>query len=385
MSQHGRFQSGMASTPRLLGGPPPAVGTISSAAGTMGVMTPNFNRGNKRGPLGGAASSVMGSITKLARSATIDGPEVTQTHDMPENQPLVVKRKLAQNDQIYSQTSNLQYFPIWVHPSVDEYEPSTDYSGEGDGGGHGYRGRLLVDTRHGIEYHSMTHTQKSIGGRTSFLEWHVSMAEMNFILQSQEPASDPKVGDLDFTEAMGSWKFDGVVNNKKANLDKYGKWNRTGDDAHVTVDQYNLSHVVNYWGREAVKGVPLFFIFKRVERKTLPLKPNRYVMGVNKCMEDSAIPEVTIDRDDIVGADQLGLTRKPFQIIPWARRGHDQPPLSELEYKDNFGISRLAPYRRVGTVHTGSSRTTRREYYNRASYDDAAAMRLPRIWIFLGV
>jgi hypothetical protein len=347
----------------------------------MGVMTPNFYAGNKRGPLG-AVGGVMGSITKLARSATVDGPEVTQTHDMPENQPLVVKRKLAPNGHIHSQDSNLQYYPIWVHPSMDEYEPSRDYSDEGEDG---YRRRLLVDTHHGVEYHDVTHTQKAIGGRTKFLYWHVSMAEMNYILQREEPASDPRKGDLDFTEAMGAWTFDGVVNNKKANLDKYGKWNRTGDDAHVTVDQYNLSHVVNYWGKEAIKGVPLFFIYKRVDRKTLPQKPNRYVMGVKSGMEDHATPEVTIDRDDVVGADQLGLSARPFQIIPWARRGYSQPPLEVLEYEDNHGIKRYASYHKVGTVHTGSSRMARREYFARAAYDDKAAMRLPRIWIFLGV
>lgn len=382
MAQHGRFQNQMAGAPRLLGGPPPSVGTISSAAGTMSVMTPNFFAGNKRGPLGSATGNVMGSITKLARTATVDGPEVTQTHDMPENQTLVVKRKLAQNSNIYSQDSNVQYFPIWAHPAVDEYKPRSDFSGEGEDG---YRRRLLIDTRHGTEYHDVTHTQTSIGGRTKFLYWHATMAEMNYILQSQEAASDPKKGDLDFSEVMGSWKFDGVVNNKKANMDKYGKWNRTGDDAHVTVDRFNLSHVVNYWGVEAIKGVPLFFIYKRVDRKTLPLKPNHYSMGVKNATHDSAIPEVTIDRDDIVGADQLGLVPKPFQIIPWAKAGYSQPPLSELEYTDNFGIPRIAPYHRVGSVHTGSGQLTRIEYYNRAWYDDNAAMRLPRIWIFLGI
>jgi hypothetical protein len=373
----------MTAAPRLLGGPPPAVGTISGAAGTMSVMTPNFYAGNKRGPLGGAAANVMGSITKLARSATVDGPEVTQTHDMPENQPIVVKRKIAQNEELYSQESNLQYFPIWVHPSVDEYHPPSDYTSETRDG---YRRRLLVDTHHGTERHSITHTQRMIGGRTKFLYWHISMAEMNYILQSLEHTGDGVMkGDMDFTEVMGDWRFDGVVNNKKHNYDKYGKWNFTGDDAHVTVDQYNLSHVVNYWGKDAIKGVRLFFIYKRVDRRTLPLKPAHYKLGVKRGMEVSATPEITVSETGVPGADQLGLVEKPFQIIPWARRGYDQPPLSELEYTDNHGIRRIASYHCVGTVHTGSSRSTRREYYERARYDDAAAMKLPRIWVFLGV
>lgn len=381
--EHGRLRSQMAGAPRLLGGPPPAVGTIGGAAGTMSTMTPNFYAGNKRGPLGGAASSVMGSITKLARSATVDGAEVTQTHDMPENQPIVVKRKIAQNKELYSQESNLQYFPIWVHPSVDEYHPPGDFSSETIDG---YRRRLLVDTHHGTEKHSLTHTQRMIGGRTKFLYWHISMAEMNFILQSQEFIEDSTgKGDMGFNEVMGDWRFDGVVNNKKHNYDKYGKWNFTGDDAYVTVDQYNLSHVVNYWGKDAIKGVRLFFIFKRVDRKTLPVKPNRYVMGVKSPVSVSATPARTISEDDVVGADRIGLVEKPFQIIPWARRGFDQPPLSELEYTDNIGIRRIASYHCVGTVHSGSSRSTRREYYERARYDDDAAMKLPRIWMFLGV
>jgi hypothetical protein len=213
------------------------------------------------------------------------------------------------------------------------------------------------------------------------------MAEMNYILQSQEDVGKASAGkgDMDFGEVMGDWTFDGVVNNKKANNDKYGKWNFTGDDAHVTVDQYNLSYMVNYWGRDAIPGVRLFLIYKRVDRRSLPVKPNRFVLGVKRGFQDSATPAITKGEDDIPGADELGLVERPFQIIPWARRGYAQPPMSELEYIDNNGIRRFASYHCVGTVRSGSSKSTRMEYYERARYDDVAAMKLPRIWVFLGV
>ncbi len=392
MSQHGRFQGQMAGTDRLLGGPPPAVGRIGQEK-TWGRMTPNFERGTKRGAMGGAAGAIMGQIQKIARSATVEGPEVRQTHDSPENQPIVVKRKIAQNGMLYSQESNLQYFLIFVHPAVDEYNPATDYAGETEDG---YKRRFLVDTRDGVEHRDVTYVQKSIGGRTTFLYWHISMAEMNFILQSQERRAHPKRGDMTISEAMGTWRLDGVLNNKKHNYDKYGKWNRTGDDAYVTVDQYNLTYCVNYWGKEAVKGVALFLIFKRLDRSKLPLKPNKYVLGVKNGAEEYATPELTEEVDTldgsmdggvrgVIGADKLKLARKPFQIIPYAKHGFDQPPIKELEYIDNHNIARIASYMRVGIVHRGSSKITRREYFERAHYDDYAAMRLPRIWIFLGL
>ncbi len=380
MSELGRFQSLMAGAPRLLGGPPPAIGT-RGAAGAMSPMTPNFFSGNKRGAMG-SSGNLMNNIVKLARSATLEGAEVTQTHDSPENQPIVAKRKIASNAQLYSQESNLQYFMIWVHPAVDEYRESADFSGEGLDG---YRRRFLVDSRHGTAKRDATHTQTAIGGRTTFLYWHISLAEMNFILQSQETRRDPKLGDHCFAEAMADWKYDGVINNKKHNSNKFGTQLGTGDDAHVTVDQYSLSHAVNYWGLEAVVGVRLFLIHKRVDRKRLPLKPNRYVLGVDRGAEEHATPEISSGEEDIVGADKLGLVKKPFQILPWARRGHDSPPLSELEYVDNQGIRRIASYSFVGTVHRGSSKITKMAYYQRARYDDFAAMRLPRIWIFLAV
>lgn len=386
MSQHGRFQSRMGGEPRLMGGPPPAVGTISGAAGPMSVMTPNFYRGSKRGPIGGAAGRVMGNISKLARSATVDGPEARQTHDMPENQPIVVKRKIAQNDVMYSQESNLQYYPVWLHPAIDEYYGPTDYSREGRDG---YHKRLLVDMQSGVEHHALTHTQRSVGGRTKFLYWHASLAELNYIFQAKEDVGTKGRGirkkDRSIAEVLGDWSFDGVIDNKKHNYDKYGKWNSTGDDAYVTVVQFNLAHVVNYWGSNAVAGVSLFFIFKRVDRSTLPQKPNGYVMGVTKHMIKSATPEKTVADDEVEGADLLGLVRKPFQIFPWAKMGYEQPPMSVLEYVDNNGIPRIASYRKVGVVHRGSSKVVKRAYIDRARYDDYAAMQLSRIWVFLGI
>lgn len=374
MSELTRLQNEMAGADRLLVGRPfpPTVGQERN----WGAMTPNFMKGNKR--LFGSAD-LLNEFTKMARTATVDGPETRTTHSSPENQPIHVVRKLARNPHLKSQESNIQYHFVYIRAAVDPHSPQSDPERTGE---RGYRRRVLMDTRGGM-FPGRSRFGQSAGGRTKYLYWHASVAEMNWLLQSSEEATAEDEPDRSINEALNEWRPDGTVVARKGDRDRFGKPLFTGEDAHVTVSRYSHSFCVNYWGDAAVKGATLFFIYKRVERDTLPLKPNAYVLGLNEPLEIHAIP--LRDQDGVKGSRKLGLVDKPFQIIPYAEVGVTSPPSSELMYTDNKGLRKMATFHIVGIVADGSSRRVNRHDAISAPISDAAAHECPKIAVHLGV
>lgn len=378
---HKRLFAEMVNGSNIYTGTSPVLSVSDTKKSKNELAKPKINTGKQ---LSYGTNTLNASITNSILSSETSEFFELNTPSSIENQPIVVNRKIAKTRFLHSQNSKLNYFPIWSRPA--ERKHISRSSASSDTRNTIEKNLFVADDTPSFGYGSKI-DRSVYGGSVKFLHWEMSMAEVNYNLQATEYVDfdengDP-MGDQEFSEVMGYWKFDGIINNDDGNVNLYGYDNRMNSDSLQAIYKYNHAFVFNYWGPEAINGTFLFFIYKRVDRTKLPLKPNYYVMGVTDRVTKSAIPLRSSDDNDL-GAKDIGLVDKPFQIIPWARYGHTVPPLSVLEYIDNHGIKRIASYKQVGVVSKGSSKAIKAGHYNRASYDDSAAMKLPLIEIFIG-
>ena len=361
--------------------------------GRTGPMAPGYSgRGHKR-VMGGRAGGAIGNLKRQMTAAPSDDPENRLVHTMNENYWITIPRKIAVNRELVSQGSRMDHFITFIHAAMDEYDVETDYMNKGPDG---YRGKFLAASAEGYAT-SVPRDKKRegarIGGFTTYLTFEISLSEMNFILQEQEPTNtDDFLPDPGFTDVMDEWAFGGVQVTVKSNENKYGTPYHTGDDSHTTSVVAGMGFCANYWGRGARRGQRLYLIAKRVSRKDGKYIPTNekstgsespYRLGVRK--GEAASERYGLSEEEAEDAD---VVKRPFQIIPWPR--HDTvepgeyPPAEELEYEDNNGAMQRGHVIYVGTSYEPRSKMIRDELYLRSHRDDLAAQMLPRVMIMVG-
>lgn len=373
----GQMRGLMVSEDRLLSGSEPTVGRIGRER-IWGAMTPNFYGGTKRTFEG---NDMMNSLVKMARGATVDGPEARIQPSELENETVRIRRHLSLNPDLPTSGNNLQYFPVWVRSAIDPYLGDGRLPTDAE-----YMRSLLVEDKYGKRTRGDPNSMR-VGGHSSrkgtrvdYKYHHATVATLNHMLQSREKIEDDE--DQEFEEVLRDWKLDGVVNNQTTNMNLFGESIGTGEDSDASVEISGPSHIINYWGTPAVKGKRLYFIVKRVDRNKLP---PRYLPGLSD-------DRLSLEGDpassgyksiDAAGAMALGLVPRPFQIIPYVDYG--DPSDRELAYTDSYGIPREGSYIYIGLVETGSSRVINYEYKMQAPYNDRSANQLPRIMIHFGL
>lgn len=372
----GQMRGLMVSEDRLLSRTEPTVGKIGRER-IWGAMTPNFYGGTKRTFDG---NDMVSSLVKMARGATVDGPEARIQPSELENETVRIRRHLALNPDLPTSGNNLQYFPVWVRSAIDPYVGDSRVPSDED-----YMRSLLVEDKYGRRTRGDPNSM-SVGGRArkgmrvDYKYHHATVATLNHMLQSREMKEDDT--DQEFEEVLRDWKLDGVVNNQTTNMNLYGEDIGTGEDSDASVEIKGPSHIINYWGNPAVKGKRLYFIVKRVDRSKLP---PRYLPGLNDDRVSLEGDFATSGYKSIgtAQANREGLVDRPFQIIPYV--GYGAPPDRELAYIDSYGIPREGTYIYIGLVETGSSRIINHEYKMQAPYNDRSANQLPRIMIHFGL
>lgn len=359
--------------------------------GRVGPMETGFmNRGHKR-TMSGNATGMIGNLKRQMTGAPTDEPATRMVNTMNENFWVTVPRKVALNQELVSQGSRLDHSIVFIHPAMDEYDVETDYM---DKGIPGYRGTFLAETGEG---HSRTVPRDRpiegarVGGVTHYLNFEISLSEMNFILQEQEPINEDKfMPDPGFSEVMDEWAFGGVQVTAKNNESKHGVPYYTGDDSHTTSVVLGMAFTANYWGRGARRGQRLYLIAKRVSRedgKYIPTentsKDSPYRLGVKK--GEPASERFGLTKEQAI---RQGIVEKPFQIIPWPRHDTvnpgDYPPPEELEYEDNNGMRSRAHVIFIGTAYEPRSKRIPEEHYFRSHCDDVSVQMLPRVMIQIG-
>jgi len=389
--------STMSGADRLLSGRSPPVGSIGreSAWGRVGPMAPGYaTRGHKRVYSGGAGG-MMDRLKQQMRSAPSESPESRMTNTMMENDWITVPRKVARNPDLASQQSKLDHFMVFIHPAVDEYDVETDVGP--DYGRDAYRSHFLASTQEGytrtIPRDKISDTRYTPvgGGSTAYLSFEVSLSEMNHLLQCQEKrVIDRLKGDRNFVEVMDEWAFGGIQVTSKQNETKYGIPYHTGDDAHTTSVVWGMAFTANYWGKAARRGQRLYLIAKRVERDP-PLGSKSYIPIASE--GDQPYKLGILDPREVYGlteeqARSQGLVAKPFQIIPWPSpdmvEPGDYPPYEDRVYIDNNGEERLAHVIPVGLSYEPRSKLVSSDLFDRATWDDTAVNKLPRVTVMLG-
>ena len=389
--------SQMIGSDRLLSGMDPPVGSIGreSSWGRVGPMAPGYaGRGHKRVHSGGPGG-MMGQLKQQMRSAPSESPEARMTATMLENDWITVPRKVARNPDLASQQSKLEHLMVFIHPAIDEYDAETDTGPEY--GREAYESHFLASTQEGytrtIPRDRMSDSRYSPlgGGATGYLSFEVSLSEMNYMIQSQERrGTDPMKGDRNFAEVMDEWAFGGIQVTSKQNENKHGISYRTGDDAHTTSVVWGMAFTANYWGKAARRGQRLYLIAKRVERDPpngskayIPLKSSGdrpYMLGILEPREVYGLSESE--------ATMRGLVAKPFQLIPWPSpemvEPGDYPPYEDRVYVDNNGETRLGHVIPIGLSYEPRSKLVSADLFDRATWDDTAVNKLPRVTIMLG-
>lgn len=115
----------------------------------------------------------------------------------------------------------------------------------------------------------------------------------------------------------------------------------------VTNTVWGVCRTYNLWKEDLIPGTPLFLILKKVF-------DNR--------------GEYQVASDDINGFERLQgigskITNKPYKLIPWASVKEDYPPLSILEFYDEFGIKRIGKVIRVGRMDKAPHVSSLANYY----------------------
>lgn len=360
--------------------------------GRVGPMAPGYaNRGHKR-IMGGPAAGAIANLKRQMTGAPSDDPENRMVQTMSENYWVTVPRKIAVNPELVSQGARMDHFIVFIHAAMDEYDVEKDYYAKGT---KGYRGMFLAESV-GAGVRSVPRDRMvagaRVGGLTAYLSFEISLSEMNFILQEQEPINtNPELTDAGFLDVMDEWAFGGVQVTAKGNKTKYGMPYYTGDDSHTTSVVLGMGFTANYWGRGARRGQKLYLIAKRVSRddgKYIPTerhsKGSPYRLGVRSGEASAERYGYTSEQ-----AAEQGIVERPFQIIPWPRHdtpanSGDYPPPEELKYVDNDGATRRAHVMFVGTAYEPRSKMIREELYLRSHCDDVAVQMLPRVMVMVG-